>query len=42
MNHSEVVSFLWGVVDLICGTFKRSKYEDVIQPLTAAEWIERS
>ena len=29
MNHSEIVSFLWGVADLIRGTFKRGKYQDV-------------
>ena len=23
MNHSEIVSFLWGVADLIRDTFKR-------------------
>ncbi len=34
MNHSEVVSFLWGVADLIRDTFKRGKYQDVILPLT--------
>ncbi len=34
MNHSEIVSFLLGVADLIRDTFKRGKYEDVILPLT--------
>ena len=34
MNHSEIVSFLWGVADLIRDTFKRGKYRDVILPLT--------
>jgi hypothetical protein len=34
MNHSEIVSFLWGVADLIRDTFKRGKYQDVILPLT--------
>ena len=33
MNHSEIVSFLWGVADLIRDTFKRGKYQDVILPL---------
>ena len=42
MNHSEIVSVLWGVADLIRDTFKRGKYQDVILPLTAAEWNERS
>lgn len=26
MNHSEIVSFLWGVADLVRDTFKRGKY----------------
>jgi len=30
MNHSEIVSFLWGVADLIRDTFKRGKYQEVI------------
>ena len=34
MNHSEIVSFLWGVADLIRDTFKRGKYQDVILPLS--------
>ncbi|MGH8294569.1 MAG: type I restriction-modification system subunit M [Steroidobacteraceae bacterium] len=34
MSHSEIVSFLWGVADLIRDTFKRGKYQDVILPLT--------
>ncbi len=34
MNHSQIVSFLWGVADLIRDTFKRGKYQDVILPLT--------
>ncbi|MBM3294788.1 MAG: restriction endonuclease subunit M, partial [Candidatus Aminicenantes bacterium] len=28
MNHGEIVSFLWGVADLIRDTFKRGKYQD--------------
>jgi hypothetical protein len=36
MNHGEIVSFLWGVADLIRDTFKRGKYQDVILPLTRA------
>jgi type I restriction enzyme M protein len=32
-NHSEIVSFLWSVADLIRDTFKRGKYQDVILPL---------
>ena len=34
MNHSEIVSFIWVVADLIRDTFKRGKYQDVILPLT--------
>ncbi len=34
MTHSEIVSFIWGVADLIRDTFKRGKYQDVILPLT--------
>ena len=31
MNHSEIVSFLWGVADLIRDSFKRGKYQDDIK-----------
>jgi hypothetical protein len=27
MHHGEIVSFLWGVADLIRDTFKRGKYQ---------------
>src|SRR2546421_11144539 len=40
MNHGEIVSFLWGVADLIRDTFKRGKYQDVILPLTALRRID--
>ncbi|MDO9529230.1 MAG: class I SAM-dependent DNA methyltransferase [Syntrophales bacterium] len=40
MNHSEIVSFLWGVADLIRDTFKRGKYQDVILPLTVLRRID--
>lgn len=42
MNHSEIVSFIWGVADLICGTFRRGRYQDVILPLTVLrrlDWV---
>jgi len=26
MNHSEIVSFIWGIADLIRDTFRRGKY----------------
>ena len=34
MNHSEITSFLWGTADLICDSFKRGKYQDVIPRAT--------
>ena len=40
MNHSEIVSFIWGVADLIRDTFKRSKYQDVILPLTVLRRLD--
>jgi type I restriction enzyme M protein len=29
VNHSEIVSFIWGVADLIRDSFKRGHYQDV-------------
>ena len=29
MNRSQIVSFIWGVADLIRDTFKRGRYQDV-------------
>ncbi len=40
MNHSEIVSFLWGVADLVRDTFKRGKYQDVILPLTVLRRLD--
>lgn len=40
MNHSQVVSFIWGVADLIRDTFKRGKYQDVILPLTVLRRLD--
>ena len=40
MNHSEIVSFLWGVADLIRDTFKRGKYQDVILPFTVLRRLD--
>lgn len=40
MNHSEIISFLWGVADLIRDTFKRGKYQDVILPLTVLRRLD--
>ena len=40
MNYSEIVSFVWGVADLIRDTFKRGKYQDVILPLTVLRRLD--
>ena len=40
MNHGEIVSFIWGVADLIRDTFKRGHYQDVILPLTVLRRID--
>jgi type I restriction enzyme M protein len=40
MNHGEIVSFLWGVADLVRDTFKRGKYQDVILPLTVLRRLD--
>jgi len=40
LNHSAIVSFLWGVADLIRDTFKRGKYQDVILPLTVLRRLD--
>lgn len=40
MTYSEIVSFLWGVADLIRDTFKRGKYQDVILPLTVLRRLD--
>jgi type I restriction enzyme M protein len=40
MNHSEIVSFLWSVADLIRDSFKRGKYQDVILPFTVLRRID--
>ncbi len=40
MNHGEIVSFIWGVADLIRDTFKRGKYQDVILLLTVLRRLD--
>jgi type I restriction enzyme M protein len=40
MNHAEIVSFLWGVADLIRDTFRRGRYQDVILPLTVLRRLD--
>ncbi len=39
-NFSEKVNFIWSVAELIRDTFKRSKYQDVILPLTVLRRID--
>ncbi len=40
MNHGQIVSFIWGVADLIRDTFKRGKYQDVILPFTVLKRLD--
>ena len=40
MNHSQIVSFIWSVADLIRDTFKRGKYQDVILPMTVLRRLD--
>ena len=40
MNHSEIVSFIWGLANLVRDTFKRGKYQDVILPLTVLRRLD--
>ena len=40
MTHSGIVSFFWGVADLIRATFKRGKYQDVILPFTVLRRLD--
>ncbi len=40
MTYSEIVSFIWGVADLIRDSFKRGKYQDVILPLTVLRRLD--
>ena len=40
MEHSEIVSFLWGVADLIRDSFKRGKNQDVILPFTVLRRLD--
>jgi type I restriction enzyme M protein len=40
MNHGEIVSFLWGIADLIRDTFRRGHYQDVILPLTVLRRLD--
>src|SRR6184192_4063122 len=40
MNHGEIVSFIWGVADLIRDTFRRGHYQDVLLPLTVLRRLD--
>ena len=40
MNHSEIVSFIWDVANLIRDTVKRGKYQDVVLPLTVLRRLD--
>lgn len=40
ITHSQIVSFIWGIADLIRDTFKRGKYQDVILPLTVLRRLD--
>jgi type I restriction enzyme M protein len=40
VNHGDIVSFLWGIADLIRDTFKRGKYQDIILPLTVLRRLD--
>jgi type I restriction enzyme M protein len=39
-NFGEKVTFIWGVADLLRDAFRRSKYPDVILPLTVLRRID--
>jgi type I restriction enzyme M protein len=39
-NHSQLVSFIWGIADLIRDSFKRGHYQDVILPFTVLRRID--
>ncbi len=40
MTHSEIVSFLWSVADLIRDAFRRGRYQDVILPFTVLRRLD--
>src|SRR5438874_4150322 len=40
MTHSEIVSFLWGIADLIRDSFRRGEYQNVILPLTVLRRLD--
>ena len=40
MNHSQIVSFIWDVADVIRDTLKRGKDQDVILSLTVLRRLD--
>ncbi len=40
MTYSEIVSFLWGIADLIRDSFRRGEYQNVILPLTVLRRLD--
>ena len=41
MNHSEMVSFIWGIADdVLRDTVRRGKYSDVILPMTVIRRLD--
>jgi type I restriction enzyme M protein len=40
MNYNEIVSFVWGVADLVRDTFKRGKCQDSILPFTVLRRLD--
>ena len=40
MTHTEIVSFIWDVANLIRDSFKRGKYQDVMLPLTVLRRLD--
>ena len=39
-NFSEKANFLWSIAELLRDSFKRSKYQDVILPLTVLRRVD--
>jgi type I restriction enzyme M protein len=39
-NHQEQVNFIWSIAELLRDDFKRSKYQDVILPLTVLRRLD--
>ena len=40
MNHNQIVTFIWGVADLIRDSFRRGRYQDVILPFTVLRRLD--